>query len=242
MPEAATPPAKSGPAAPQQSDQYRLEDGRQHVAGKQNLSRSAIPSTANQARRSHRHQGHGRQVGPLRLPHAALRDEIRGPRSSLLRPSTPRVKDQAPQVQSRKARIPSHPNTGGGLTSSSFWRDDDLADRVIEVVRVVTGLPVGFAFVPPENDHAAVLVGFRGHDERNQAAQGIIALPYIGRIAGQTCKAAAESAVHVVVLIGRNPVVIGHAVLREIECQPLKARSFWIGGWTRSYCYRRLCR
>jgi transposase len=97
-----------------------LKHGRQHVAGKQNLSGSAIPSTANQARGSHRHQGHGGQAGPPGLPHAALWDEIRGPRSGLLRASTSRVTDQAPQGQSRKARIPSHPNTGRGLTSGSF--------------------------------------------------------------------------------------------------------------------------
>src|SRR5207249_10652461 len=104
------------------SDLYRLEDGGQHLAAKQNLSGSTIPSIPNQVGGAHRDQGHGRQAGPLGLPHAALRDEIRGPRSSLLRASTPRVTDQAPQGQSRKARIPSHPNTGGGLTRRSFWR------------------------------------------------------------------------------------------------------------------------
>src|SRR5437870_9725892 len=86
------------------------------------ISGSAVPSIANQVGGSHRDQGHGRQAGPLGLPHAALRHEIRGPRSSRLRASTPRVTDQAPQGQSPKARIPSHPNTGGGLTSRSFWR------------------------------------------------------------------------------------------------------------------------
>ena len=42
------------------------------------------------------------------------------PRSGLLRASTPRVTDQTPQGQSRKAGLPSRPNTGRGLTSSSF--------------------------------------------------------------------------------------------------------------------------
>src|SRR6266513_2853472 len=116
-----------------------LEDGGHHVAGKQNLSRSAIPSTANQTRRSHRHQGHGGQASPLGLPHAALRDEIRGPRSSLLRASTPRVTDQAPQGQSRKARIPSHPNTGRGLTRVSEENSDGMlvcpGDRPARVCR-----------------------------------------------------------------------------------------------------------
>src|SRR6266480_3612416 len=122
-------------AAHQQSDQYRLEDGGQHLAAKQNLSGSTIPSIPNQVGGAHRDQGHGRQAGPLGLPHAALRDEIRGPRSSLLRASTPRVTDQAPQGQSRKARIPSHPNTGGGLTRRSFWRDKDDKGPFIGVDR-----------------------------------------------------------------------------------------------------------
>src|SRR5437879_1192493 len=116
-------------AAHQQSDQYRLEDGGQHLAAKQNLSGSTIPSIPNQVGGAHRDQGHGRQAGPLGLPHAALRDEIRGPRSSLLRASTPRVTDQAPQGQSRKARIPSHPNTGGGLTRRSFWREKTRSEE-----------------------------------------------------------------------------------------------------------------
>ena len=92
--------------------------GRHHLAEKQHLSRSAVSSTQNQARCPVCDQGHGRQTSPLDLSHAALRHEIRGPRSSLIRASTPRVTDQAPQVQSRKARIPSHPNTGGGLTTA----------------------------------------------------------------------------------------------------------------------------
>src|SRR5438132_12067053 len=57
-------------AAHQQSDQYRLEDGGQHLAAKQNLSGSTIPSIPNQVGGAHRDQGHGRQAGPLGLPHA----------------------------------------------------------------------------------------------------------------------------------------------------------------------------
>src|SRR5206468_9001157 len=86
-------------AAHQQSDQYRLEDGGQHLAAKQNLSGSTIPSIPNQVGGAHRDQGHGRQAGPLGLPHAALRDEIRGPRSSLLRAS--RSEEHTSELQSR---------------------------------------------------------------------------------------------------------------------------------------------
>src|SRR5437016_11028376 len=108
------------PTAHQQSAQYRFEDGSQHLAAEQNLSRSAIPSIANQARGSHRDQGHGGQAGPFDLPHAALRDEIRGPRSGLLRASTPAFTDQAAQMESRQAGIPNR-RSPGRLSSRSFW-------------------------------------------------------------------------------------------------------------------------
>src|SRR5205085_1755345 len=103
----------------QQSAQYRFEDGSQHLAAEQNLSRSAIPSIANQARGSHRDQGHGGQAGPFDLPHAALRNEIRGPRSGLLRASTPAFTDQAAQMESRQAGIPNRRSPG--RLSRSFW-------------------------------------------------------------------------------------------------------------------------
>ena len=71
---------------------------------------------------SHCDQGHGRQAGALGLPHAALRDEIRGPRSRTLRGATPQATNQAAQVQSRQAGI--SPRRGpGGVTS-------DLRDGV----------------------------------------------------------------------------------------------------------------
>src|SRR5437899_12390159 len=78
-------------AAHQQSDQYRFEDGGQHLAAKQNLAGSTIPSIPNQVGSAHRDQGHGRQAGPLGLPHAALRYEISGPSTSIVRASTPLV-------------------------------------------------------------------------------------------------------------------------------------------------------
>src|SRR5205823_8460253 len=98
---------------------YRLKDGRHYLTTKQNLSGSAVPSTPNQARGSHRHQGHGGQAGPFDLPHAALRNEIRGPRSGLLRASTPAFTDQAAQMESRQAGIPNRRSPG--RLSRSFW-------------------------------------------------------------------------------------------------------------------------
>src|SRR5437879_2673530 len=52
----------------QQSDQYRLENGSQHLAAEQNLSGSTIPSIQNQVGGSHRHQGHGRILSGAFLP------------------------------------------------------------------------------------------------------------------------------------------------------------------------------
>src|SRR5215472_11397017 len=105
----------------QQPSHHCFKDGGQHAAEKRYLSRSAVSSTQNQARSPVCDQGHGGKAGPLGLPHAALWDEIRRPRSGLLRASTPRVTDQAPQVQRRHPRIPTDPDTRGSLTTSSFW-------------------------------------------------------------------------------------------------------------------------
>lgn len=96
-------------------------------------------------------------------------------------------------------------------------RDDDLAECVVEVVLVVPGGTVVFGFVPPENDHSAVFVRLGRHDHRNKPAQGVVAQPNVGRIARQPGKACARSAVHLVVLVGRDPVVIGYAILHQIE-------------------------
>src|SRR5262252_5799740 len=105
----------------QQPSDHCFKDGGQHAAEKRYLSRSAVSSTQNQARSPVCDQGHGGQAGPLGLPHAALWDEIRRPRSGLLRASTPRLTDQAPQVQRRHPRIPTDSDTRGSLTISSFW-------------------------------------------------------------------------------------------------------------------------
>jgi transposase len=61
--------------AHEQSCKYCLEDGSQHVTGKQHLSGSAVSPIQNQARRPRCHQSHGRQAGAIGLPYASLRDE-----------------------------------------------------------------------------------------------------------------------------------------------------------------------
>src|SRR6266566_1583641 len=81
-------------AADEESGQYLSQDGGQHATEKQHLSGSAVPPIQNQARVSHCDQGHGGQTGSIGVPHAAPRDEIRGPRSEVLRDPTPQPTDQ----------------------------------------------------------------------------------------------------------------------------------------------------
>src|SRR5256886_17449881 len=80
-------------AADQQQSDYCFKDGGQHLTTKRYLSRSAIPSTANQVGSPNRDQGHGGQAGPLGLPDAPLRNQICGQRSNLLPASTPPTTD-----------------------------------------------------------------------------------------------------------------------------------------------------
>src|SRR6516225_9645658 len=116
-------------AANQQQSDRCFKDGRDHLAEKQHLSRSAVSSTQNQARCPVCDQGYGRQTSPLDLPHAPLRHEICGQRRGLLPNSIQTIPDQAPQVESRQPRLPSHPDTGRSLKSMSlsFWGEINCA-------------------------------------------------------------------------------------------------------------------
>jgi transposase len=59
---------------------------------------------------------------PIGVPHAALRDEVRGPRSGVLRGPTPRPTDQTAQVESCQAGISSCPSSCSlNLKPRSFW-------------------------------------------------------------------------------------------------------------------------
>src|SRR5579862_7741931 len=100
----------------------------------------------------------------------------------------------------------------------------DLGDGVIKIVGVVAGDAVGFGFIPPQNDRAVVLVGVRRHDRGNNLAQEVIALLDICRVAGQPFVAAGERCVHIVILVGRDPVVVGHGVIGKIGEKLLQGR------------------
>src|SRR5271156_1550923 len=86
-------------AAHEQSCKYCLEDGSQHVTGKQHLSGSAVSPIQNQARRPSCDHSHGGQAGAIGLPYALLRDEIRRPGSKIVRGPTPRETDRTTQME-----------------------------------------------------------------------------------------------------------------------------------------------
>src|SRR5260370_10095580 len=121
-------------AADEESGQYRSQDGGQHATEKQHLSGRAVLPIQNQAGLPHCDQSHGGQAGPIGVPHAALRDEIRGPRSEILRDPTPHPTDQTAQVESCQARISSCPSSCS-LKRGSFWgaksRCPDLLETLI---------------------------------------------------------------------------------------------------------------
>jgi hypothetical protein len=87
---------------------------------KRYLSGSAVPSIQNQVRGSRRNQSHSSQAGPLGLPRALLRDEIRRQRRSALPGAAPAVTDQAAQQESREPGISTHPSSSS-LKNTSFW-------------------------------------------------------------------------------------------------------------------------
>ena len=81
-------------------------------------------------------------------------------------------------------------------------RDDDFADGVGQVIRVVARNTIPLGFVPPDDDGAMVLVGLRSHDDGNHLLQEEIALQDLCRIAGQVFEAGREGCVLVIELVG----------------------------------------
>lgn len=110
------------------------------------------------------------------------------------------------------------------LIAMSEFGAGDFADGVAEIVGVIAGYTCVFLLVPPEDDDAALSISTRRHDDRNDAAQEVIALADVGRIAGETRETIGECSMHVVVLVRRDPVVIGDAVAGEVNTQLLKRR------------------
>ena len=99
------------PAANHQSDHCRSEASGQQPANQPELSRSAVPSIPSPAGHPCRDQGHGREASPLGLSHAPLRDQISGPRSTVLRSSTAYPRHPTSQTESRQAGIPTPPSS-----------------------------------------------------------------------------------------------------------------------------------
>ena len=93
-------------------------------------------------------------------------------------------------------------------------RDDDLTDRVIEIIGIVASDAIALSFVPPEHDDTVVLV--RSHDHGNDLREEVIALADLSGIAGQAFVTRSQCSVLIVVLVGGYPVVVGNAVVRQI--------------------------
>jgi len=73
-----------------------------------------------------------------------------------------------------------------------------------------------------EVDRAAIQIGGGRHDLGNYDAQEVVALADVGRVSRQAQEARLKRAVHVVELIGSNPVVVGDAIVGQINKQLLQ--------------------
>ena len=80
----------------------------------------ALPPIPKSAGTPGSHQGHGCRARPSGLPHAALRDEIPGPGSRVLRSPVPQTAGELPEATSRPARIANHRSCGPGLNQEEF--------------------------------------------------------------------------------------------------------------------------
>ena len=104
-----------------------------YPTGKQHLSRSPVSPIPSQAGRSRRDQGYGGQAGPIGVPHATLRDEVRGSRSEVLRGPKPQPAVETPKMEGRQARIPTRPSSSCNLTHREFL-GSEKQNQVVEKI------------------------------------------------------------------------------------------------------------
>ena len=98
------------------------------------------------------------------------------------------------------------------LIRVSVGRNDDLANRVGQVIRVVASDAVLLGLVPPDNDRAVVLVGLGGHDHGDDLLQEVVTLQDVRSVAGYAPEPAGERGVLIVELVRRDPVVLRHGI------------------------------
>ena len=95
-------------------------------------------------------------------------------------------------------------------------RDDEFGNRAARVV-------AAFGFVPPDNDHAVVLICGRSHDLRNNDGEEVVTLRNASLVAGVmralVSEPAAQRAVRVVKLIRRDPIVSPDSVVVQVVKQ-----------------------
>src|ERR1700693_2649193 len=78
------------------------------------------------------------------VPHAALRDEVRGPRSGVLRGPTQRPTDQTAQVESCQAGISSCPSSCSlNFKPRSFWGAESRCTKLLKTLetKIGNGIP-----------------------------------------------------------------------------------------------------
>src|SRR5215472_11353373 len=99
------------------------------------------------------------------------------------------------------------------LVWMSIGRNDDLTNRMGQVVRVVAGVAVPLGLVPPDDDRPMIVVGFGGHDHGNDLLQEEVALEDLGCVTCLAFEPAIEGGVLIVELVRCDPVVVSHGVV-----------------------------
>src|SRR5215472_2756991 len=93
---------------PLTTERQLCKDGGHLFTGERQLFRRAVSPIADSTGASGGNQGHGRQTRSAHLSQAALRNEIRRPRSHVLRGTTPQTAGNSSQAKSRPTRIANH--------------------------------------------------------------------------------------------------------------------------------------
>ena len=109
------------------------------------------------------------------------------------------------------------------LFPSLKLRNDNERQRVRKVVLIST-----LGFIPPEHNHAIILIGPGSHDDRNNNGEEVIAGSNCGLVArienSIIDEPIRQSRVHLIVLVRSNEVISGDIVILQIFEQLLQWR------------------
>jgi hypothetical protein len=98
---------------------------------------------------------------------------------------------------------------------------------MIKVIRVVISC-IFFGLVSPDDDRAVIQIGAGRYNCGNYDTQKVVALADVGRVFCQAQETRTKCSVHIVVLIRRDPVVVGHRIIGQIN-ERLLQRSIVVG-------------